>query len=342
MEVEPNIEWYLRTSLERGVEPRCPFATVERCPRYLASLALLEHMGHTSISDDEYQKLHKKWENSELIPRIAEQDTAVSGSPHSKCMSNYCPEVSFESFGVFASLLCEHGDEIDKEVAFSRLGKANVPAESWKWRWAALKPMHYTECPLYSPLLRLPIPSVPETSKENAAISDDFLARWKRKPWVAALLVIAAIVAGIATFTNSISQISDNVEKWLGINQHPKTVQLPFDSGWILAGYYNPSTQAYTQVPYVEISKTSYPQKQTLPRVGDWVRVTGERNVIIADYATSGTSNQMNAPMRDLSPGDYTGVKLPAGTLMEVRDIGGGSYEGRSTALWLRVAGIPQ
>lgn len=342
MEVEPGVEWYLRTSRERGVEPRCPFATVERCPRYLASLALLKHMGHTSISDDEYEKLQKKWEKSELTPRIAEQDTAVSGSPTSKCMSNYCPEVSFESFGVFASLLCEHGDEIDKGAAFSRLEKANVPAESWKWRWAALKPMHYTECPLYSPLVRQPISSVSDKQEVDSASSDDILARWKRKKWTAPFVAIAVVITALAAFTNSISQISDNVEKWLGVNQHPKTMQLPFDSGWILAGYYNSSTQAYTQVPYVEISKTSYPQKQTLPRVGDWVRVTGERNVIIADYATSGTSNQMSAPMRDLAPSDYTGVKLPAGTIMEVRDIGGGSYEGRPTALWLRVAGIPQ
>jgi hypothetical protein len=342
MEVEPNIEWYLSTSRKRGVEPRCPFATVERCPRYLASLSLLEHMGHTSISKDEYQKLKKKWENSELIPRIAEQDTAVSGSPTSKCMSNYCPEVSFESFGVFASLLCEHGDEIDKEVAFARLEKTNAPAESWKWRWATLKPMHYTECPLYSPLLRQPIPSFSDKPKDDSGKSDDILTRWKRKRWVAPFVVIAAIVAAVATFTTSINQISDNVEKWLGISPHPKTVQLPFDSGWILAGFYSSSTQAYTQIPYVEIAKTSYPQKQGLPRVGDWVRVTGERNVIIADYATSGTTNQMSPPMRDLAQSDYTGVKLPAGTIMEVRDIGGGSYEGRPTALWLRVAGIPQ
>lgn len=342
MEIEPDIEWYLSTSQKRGLEPRCPFATVERCPRYLASVALLEQMGHTEISEDEYQKLHKKWEHSELIPRIAEQDTAVSGSPTSKCLSNYCPEVTYDSFGVFASMLCEHGDEIDKEVAYSRLEKANVPAKSWKWRWATLKPMHYTECPLYSPLLRQPAFSSPEKPKEDTAISEDILTRWKRKPWIAGLLVIAATVGGIAAFTNSVGQISDNVEKWFGINHHPKTVQLPFDSGWILAGYYDPSTQSYTQVPYVEIAKTSYPQKQTLPRVGDWIRVTGERNVIIADYSTSGTSNQMYPPMRDLAPSDYTGVKLTAGTLMEVRDIGGGSYPGRPTALWLRVAGIPQ
>lgn len=342
MEVEPNIEWYLNISRQRGAEPRCPFATVERCPRYLASLSLLSHMGHTSISEEEFQKLQKRWENSELIPRIAEQDTSVSGSPTSKCMSNYCPEVTFESFGVFASLLCEHGDEIDREVAFARFSKEEVPGENWRWRWAALKPMHYTECPLYSPLLRQPTQSVSDASQKDLVNSDDFLTRWKRNRWVALLVAIAAIVGGIATFSNSLSQISDNLGRLLGIGLHPKTVKLPFDSGWVLAGYYDTSTQAYTQVPYVVIEKTSYPQKQVLPRLGDWVRVTGERNVIITGYTTTGTTNQMKPPLSDLAPGDYTGVKLPIATVMEVRDVGGGSYEGRPTALWLRVAGIPE
>lgn len=153
MDIEPNIEWYLSTSQKREVAPRCPFATVERCPRYFASLSLLQNMGHTSICEEEDQRLQQKWEHSELIPKIAEYDTSISGSPKSKCLSNYCPEVSFESFGVFASLLFEHGDEIDRDLAFARLSREGVPAKNWKWRWADLKPMHYTECPLYSPLL---------------------------------------------------------------------------------------------------------------------------------------------------------------------------------------------
>jgi len=167
MEVQPNIEWYLSISNERKVAPRCPFATVERCPRYWSSLSLLRHMGHTSISEEEDLRLQKKWENSELLPRIAEQDTSISGSPSSKCLTNYCPEVTYESFRVFASLLCEHGDEIDRDLAFARLSREGVPPERWEWRWAALKPMHYTECALYSPLLHQPATFVSGKPKDD-------------------------------------------------------------------------------------------------------------------------------------------------------------------------------
>lgn len=150
---EPNIEWYLGASQARGVQPRCPFATVDRCPRYWASLSLLKHMGHTSLSDEEERRLEKKWAQSDLLPKIAEHDTSISGGSCSRCLSNYCPEVSYESYSLFASLLCEHGDEIDRDMAYRRLSAEKTPRESWKWQWAACTPMHYTECPRYSPLL---------------------------------------------------------------------------------------------------------------------------------------------------------------------------------------------
>jgi hypothetical protein len=53
----PDIEWYLRISKERGVTPRCPFATVERCPRYYDSLSLLGEAGSTKISSEEEARL---------------------------------------------------------------------------------------------------------------------------------------------------------------------------------------------------------------------------------------------------------------------------------------------
>lgn len=150
---EPNIEWYLGVSQARGVQPRCPFATVDRCPRYWASLSLLKRMGHTTLSEAEENRLQKKWAQSDLLPKIAEYDTSISGGPSSKCLSKYCPEVAYESYGFFASLLCEHGDEIDRDLAYRRLSAENTPRESWKWKWAACAQMHYTECPIYSPLL---------------------------------------------------------------------------------------------------------------------------------------------------------------------------------------------
>lgn len=206
MDIEPNISWYLSISRERKVEPRCPFSTVERCPRYLGSLSLLKHMGHTSITEDEYQQLQKKWKDSEFIPRIAEHDTSVSGSDISKCMSNYCPEVSYESFGFFASLLCQIGDEFDKEIAYARLSKQGVPESSWKWSWSSLKPMHYTECPLYSPLFH--------RSVKNASGKNDVTPNHKKEPPVKQTINIHGSNArvNIDSTDNSMNVVHEGVQ----------------------------------------------------------------------------------------------------------------------------------
>jgi hypothetical protein len=65
---------------------------------------------------------------------------------------NFCPETLFDRFGLFVSDLHGYADEIDIHVAHSTLKARNVPPSDWQWTWAAAKPMHYTDCPLYSPL----------------------------------------------------------------------------------------------------------------------------------------------------------------------------------------------
>jgi hypothetical protein len=178
---------------------------------------------------------------------------------------------------------------------------------------------------------------------ENAGKDNDLLDSWKRKKLVAYVIALAAVVAGLASFTDSLSKIQTNVGAWFSRRQEVKSIKLPFDTGWILAGYYDPSTNKFSQGgPWVEVARTNYSDKQTLPRIGDWVRITGERNVIIPDYATTGLAHQKEVPLADLTSGDYTGIKLPSGTMMEVRDVGGGSYPGRAEAVWLRVGAIPQ
>lgn len=65
---------------------------------------------------------------------------------------NFCPEVLFDRFGLFAGGLNGYPDEIDQGVAHARLRERNAPPSDWGWTWAYVTPMHYTDCPLYSPL----------------------------------------------------------------------------------------------------------------------------------------------------------------------------------------------
>ncbi len=152
----PDMDWYLGISSTRQVTPRCPFASVERCPRYFQSIALLGDSGvSVKIPTEEDERLQKRWEKSDLWPKTAESGTSTSGDgTRTWGFSNFCPEVSHDRFHLFASSLSRYADEIDIGFAQDRLGREGVPGTDWRWSWAAVSPMHFIECPLYSPLSR--------------------------------------------------------------------------------------------------------------------------------------------------------------------------------------------
>lgn len=153
VQINPDLAWYTSISERKGLHPRCPYASVYRCPRFFQSLSLLGSAGSTEIDPNEDKKLLDKWKNSDLWPVTKEQATAIAGSEgRMKHFWNFCPEVAFERFGWFASHLDGYADEIDIDLAHSKLGKEGAGPADWRWIWANISPIHYSECPLYSPL----------------------------------------------------------------------------------------------------------------------------------------------------------------------------------------------
>ena len=151
--VNPSLDWYTSLSATKGMPPRCPFASVRRCPRFYESLSLLSECGSTAIEPVEDDALLKKWSGSDLWPATKEQATAFMGPADGpKHFKNFCPEVSFGRFGLFAADLSAYSDEIDQDNAHRFLGKGGAGPEDWRWNWAHVAPLHYSECPLYSPL----------------------------------------------------------------------------------------------------------------------------------------------------------------------------------------------
>lgn len=152
--VYPDIDWYTGISEQKHVQPRCPYANVHRCYRYYASIYLFgEAKITTQMEDKKIHELEAFWKKSELFPVLAEQDTGISG-PNGKTtgFSNFCPEVSYDVFGLFATSLHKYADEIDIETAHKQLGKRTY-SKDWRWNWASVSRLHYLECPAYSQLL---------------------------------------------------------------------------------------------------------------------------------------------------------------------------------------------
>jgi len=151
----PDLEWYTEISAAKNLPPRCPFASVQRCPRYYQSISLLGEWGiATKVDPEEDQQLLERWRRSDLWPAVAEEATAIMG-PERKARHflNFCPEVAFNTLSWFASHLSVHADEIDADVAHKRLACEGAGLRDWRWHWGHVTPMHYSNCPVYSPLL---------------------------------------------------------------------------------------------------------------------------------------------------------------------------------------------
>lgn len=149
--IYPDLKWYSEISGQKNVPLRCRYANVHRCPRYYSSLYLLGNAGITTkIETGKIKELDELWKKSDLIPVIAEHDTEIRGPDDKKSgFSNFCPEVLFDVFGLFALSLHRYADEIDRDVAHAQL-------EDWRWAWAQVEPLHYLKCPIYSQLITRP------------------------------------------------------------------------------------------------------------------------------------------------------------------------------------------
>ena len=158
------------------VPPRCPYATVHRCPRYYQSLWLLgQYGGATQIDSAQDEALLEKWRASDLWPVTSEQEPSVYGPEgNPKMFNRFCPEVSYDRFGWFATDLYRYTDEIDLNAAHAKLGSQGTRGEDWRWAWETVHPMHYTECPLYSLLTHRPVaqelPSEAESTRTEKIV----------------------------------------------------------------------------------------------------------------------------------------------------------------------------
>lgn len=196
MEFVADKDWYQSESEKQSLPLRCPFATAERCPRYYQSLSLFPKLGGTAMDSAEDERLLKKWEKSELWPRIDEHATSVSSSNEKLIsISNYCPELAFDRYGYFCSSLGAYADELDSGLAQERLHKEGISTSDPRWYWAHSYRMHFSECPLYSL-----IPNIQEPDQEVGAIVQEVAPWWREHLFQIIAAIVGAFAAALFAF----------------------------------------------------------------------------------------------------------------------------------------------
>ncbi len=201
MTIIPDLPWCIQIGKEKGTTGRCPFATVECCPRYYQSLSLLGKAGSTEIASDEDDRLFTYWQASDLWPRTAEYATSISGPPDDpRQFASFCPEVAFDRFGYFATFLARYTDEVDKEIAHAQLSKEHAPVNDWRWSWSTISSQHYADCPLYSVLAhRSSIVTTPSLRAE--------LPWWREHLIELIIGIIVAVIGGLQRWPRLFGQV---------------------------------------------------------------------------------------------------------------------------------------
>ena len=163
-------------------------------------------------------------------------------------------------------------------------------------------------------------------------------SQWKRWSLPSKLTAIGTFVGILGVALSILFYVFPNIR--VGETRFPS---LPDGSGWILVGDYDDSLDVYVRGPLYKVIASSYPEPSQFPRKGEIIRLKTERNVVIADYKDSGTKKLFQPPWQKniLGDKDYTGIKLYAGSIVEVRDVSMGHFSGMPFVVWVRIGQPP-
>lgn len=112
-------------------------------------------------------------------------------------------------------------------------------------------------------------------------------------------------------------------------------------TGWILLGNYDFDKSQWTFGPFFDFVHANHDIQNRYPAIGDTIKVTAPRHVVILDWHTTKGKRRMERPGLDKDPigedEDYTPSRLGAGALVDVGDVSAGHHLGRQDVVWARV-----
>jgi hypothetical protein len=112
-------------------------------------------------------------------------------------------------------------------------------------------------------------------------------------------------------------------------------------TGWILLGNYDFAKNQWTFGPFFDFVHANRDIQNGFPAIGDTIRVTATRHLIILDWHTEKWKRRLQRPGLDKGTigedEDYTPSTLGAGALVDIGDVSAGHFPGRQDVVWARV-----
>jgi hypothetical protein len=221
-------------------------------------------------------------------------------------------------------------DEVRLRLAKGAYGESKLPLVQ-EWLRRRELPEGPTETPApVTPVKELPAPT----------LYDRVLARLKNNGVVVGVLLVVALVAGLASLRKDVCSLLPQI---CSVGPTVSLPQIPGGSAWILIGDYDQAEQKYVRGPFYAVTQSAYRDPSPVPRKGELIRISVERNLVIPDFGATGTTRLLDPPWaeQELGPEDYVGIKLPAGAIVEVRDVSSGAKPGMPAVVWVRIAPPP-
>lgn len=158
---------------------------------------------------------------------------------------------------------------------------------------------------------------------------------------IIAFMAWTTALSGIGAWTYIYVQTTGNNDnKEVKTSVEKNLIEIPGDTGWIFAGYFHIDRQIFIEGPYVSVKNTTTRALRKFVELGDTVELKVDRKLIIVNFKKTGTTQKMVSPINVgvISANDETGIKLPKGTKLVVRDLSEGRWpDNPNAALWLRV-----
>lgn len=163
---------------------------------------------------------------------------------------------------------------------------------------------------------------------------------------VVLIIFVFIFITSLSTFTNAINylitQLTCKDSSTIFYCRTNGLLSIKYHTGWINLGIVDNEETTYRTLPLYTIEKRVYDEPFLTPRIGELIKISANREIVILNYKTTDIKDVFIPPWKEniLKDKDYTNFFITKDTIVEIRDVSIAGYPGHDKFVWARV-GLP-